>query len=48
MIKKRQRWSAVFKFEVALATIKERQTLAELSRIYEVLPTQIAQAKRRS
>ena len=42
MTKKRQRRSAAFKFEVALAAIKERQTLAELASTYEVHPTQIA------
>jgi transposase-like protein len=46
MAKKRQRRSAAFKFEVALAAAKEQQTLAELASTYEVHPTQIAQWKR--
>jgi transposase-like protein len=39
MTKKRQRRSAAFKFEVALAAVKEQQTLAELASTYEVHPT---------
>ena len=46
MTKKRQRRSAAFTFEVALASVKEQQTLPELASTYEVHPTQIAQWKR--
>jgi transposase-like protein len=46
MTKKRQRRSADFKFRVALAAIKEQQTLSQLASEYEVHPTQITQWKK--
>jgi transposase len=41
MTKKRQQRSADFKFWVALAALKEQQTLSQLTSEYEVHPTQI-------
>ena len=46
MAKTRQRRSAQFKFQVALAALKEQQTLSQLASEYEVHPTQIAQWKK--
>ena len=44
--KQRQRRSPQFKFQVALAALKEQQTLSHLANEYEVHPTQIAQWKK--
>ena len=46
MRKKRRRFSADFKFRVALEAAKGQQTLSELSREYSVHPNQISQWKR--
>ncbi len=46
MAKKRQRRSAQFKFQVALAALKEQKTLSQLASEYEVHPTQITQWKK--
>ena len=46
MTKKRQRRSAQFKFQVALAALKEQKTLSQLASEYEVHPTQITHWKK--
>lgn len=46
MSKKRRRFSADFKFRVALEAAKGQRTLAELSSEYSVHPNQISQWKR--
>jgi len=43
---KRRKFAASFKAEVALEAIKERYTLAELSKKYEVHPNMITKWKR--
>jgi putative transposase len=43
---KRRRHSAAFKFKVALAATKEKQTLGQLATEYQVHPTQVSQWKR--
>ncbi len=46
MSKKRRRFSADFKFRVALEAAKGHRTLSELSSEYSVHPNQISQWKR--
>lgn len=46
MSKKRRRFSADFKFRVALEAAKGQRTLSELSSEYSVHPNQISQWKR--
>jgi len=46
MAKTRQRRSAQFKFQVALAALKEQKTLSQLASEYDVHPAQIAQWKK--
>ena len=46
MSKKRRRFSADFKFRVALVAAKGQRTLSELSSEYSVHPNQISQWKR--
>lgn len=46
MLKKRRKYSAQFKFEIALEAAKELQTIAELSSEHGVHPNQIGQWKR--
>jgi transposase len=43
---KRRKFTSKFKTEVALATLKERESLAELARKYELHPQQITKWKR--
>lgn len=45
MKKSRRKFTAAFKAEVAIEAIKERMTLAELSRKYEVHPNIISKWK---
>lgn len=45
MRRKRRKFSSSFKTEVALAAIKERKTLGELSKHYELHPNQISKWK---
>jgi len=42
----RRKFTSKFKTKVVLETLKERQTLAELARKYELQPTQISLWKR--
>ena len=46
MAKTQQRRSAQFKFQVALAALKEQKTLSQLASEYDVHPTQITQWKK--
>jgi putative transposase len=46
MAKTRQHRSAQFKFQVALAALKEQKTLSQLASEYDVHPTQITQWKK--
>lgn len=46
MAKTRRRFTAAFKAQVALAAIREQQTVAELSAQYEIHPNQIYKWKR--
>ena len=46
MTKTRKRYSAKFKSKVALETLKEQQTLSELSNKYQIHPNQISQWKK--
>jgi len=46
MGKSRRKFSAKFKSQVALAAIKERESLAELAKRFEVHPNQISTWKR--
>jgi putative transposase len=46
MLKKRRKYSAQFKFEIALEAAKELQTITELSSEHGVHPNQIGQWKR--
>ena len=46
MAKQRRRYSAEFKFQVALAAAKGDRTINELAGEYEVHPNQISQWKR--
>lgn len=45
---KRKVHSAKFKSKVALAALRERQTLSELGQKYELNPTQISQWKQKA
>jgi transposase-like protein len=42
----RRKFSSQFKARVAIEALKERETLAELSKRYEIHPNQISQWKR--
>jgi len=46
MKKSRRKFSAQFKAKVAIEALKERETLGELAKRYEVHPNQISQWKR--
>jgi len=46
MKKSRRKFSAKFKARVSLAAVKERETLSELSKRFEVHPNQISKWKR--
>ena len=46
MKKSRRKFSAQFKAKVAIEALKERETLSELAKRYEVHPNQISQWKR--
>jgi transposase-like protein len=46
MKKSRRKFSSQFKAKVAIEALKERETLAELAKRYEVHPNQISQWKR--
>lgn len=46
MRKKRRKFSAKFKAQVVLEALKERETLSELSKRFEVHPNQISSWKR--
>ena len=46
MSKKRRRYSAQFKFKVALEAVKEQQTVSELASQYEVHPTLVRNWKK--
>jgi len=43
---KRKKFTAAFKAQVALSAIQERETLAELSKRFEVHPNEISKWKR--
>ncbi len=45
MKKSRRKFSSAFKAQVAIAAIKDRESLAELSKRYEVHPTVISKWK---
>ena len=45
MKKKRRKFSGAFKAKVAIETLKERETLAELSKRFEVHPNMISKWK---
>jgi len=44
---KRRKFTAVFKAQVALSAIQERETLAELSKRFKVHPNEISKWKRK-
>lgn len=46
MAKTRRRFTATFKAQVALAMVREIQTVAELAQRYEIHPTQLYKWKR--
>lgn len=46
-MKKRRKHSSEFKFKVALAALREQETLSQLASRYEVSPVQISQWKRK-
>ena len=46
MTKQRRQFSAKFKFQVALAALKELKTINEIASQYEVHPTQVKQWKK--
>ena len=46
MAKRRRRFSADFKFRVALAAAKGQQTISELAGKHRIQPNQISQGKR--
>ncbi len=46
MKRKRRKFSSAFKAKVAIEAIKERKTLAELAKRFELHPNQISQWKR--
>lgn len=46
MKRTRRKFSTAFKVKVAIEAIKERETMAELAKRYEVHPNQISQWKR--
>lgn len=46
-MKKRRKHSSEFKFKVALAALREQETLSQLATRYEVSPVQISQWKRK-
>jgi transposase-like protein len=46
MKKSRRKFSSQFKAKVAIEALKERETLAELAKRYEIHPNQISQWKR--
>ena len=46
MRKQRRRFSAKFKFQVALEALKELKTINEIASAYEVHPTQVKQWKK--
>ena len=46
MKKSRRKFTAAFKDQVAIEALKERETLAELAKGFEIHPNQIGQWKR--
>lgn len=46
-MKKRRKHSSEFKFKIALAALREQETLSQLASRYEVSPAQISQWKRK-